>query len=180
MGDKIVKSTEKKIDSLNFSKNLKNNISNQSRFGMQYASLQVFKENPIIGVGFGQETYHKRYHYPKWATRNNWEFKYVYQNNSIKSFPTAYNIYTRLLAEIGLIGFFIFLGLIFFSIQKSFFLFKNSQNENKVLAFITMISFVGLSLNWMQTDFFRQHGFWLCLVILIKISYTEDYLKKRN
>jgi len=168
-GSKIIKEVEKKMETLNFSKNLTKNLSNQSRFGMQYASLQVFREHPIIGVGFGQETYYKRFHYPGWATKNNYEFDAFYKNTSVKSFPSAYNIYTRLLAETGIIGLFIFGTLIYLCISKSIFLWKNSKDEEKILALVLIISFSGLSLNWMQTDFFRQHGFWLCMVILIKL-----------
>lgn len=171
-GNQIVRAVEKKVDSLNFSANLTKSVSNQSRFGMQYASLQVFKENPIIGVGFGQETYHKIYHYPPWATHNNYEFKAVYQNQKITSFPTSYNIYTRLLAETGIIGVLIFLAIIFFCFSRSIFLWRNAENDQKTLAMILLISFTGLCVNWMQMDFFRQYGFWLCVVILIKV-YDE-------
>ncbi|OCB77212.1 O-antigen ligase family protein [Flavobacterium crassostreae] len=178
-GNKVVVAVGEKIESLNFSKNLKNNISNQTRFGMQYASLQVFKENPIIGVGFGQETYHKRFHYPRWAKKNNWEFEGMYQNNKLRSFPSAYNIYTRLLAETGIIGFSIFVFLIYYCIKQSIYVFKKSSDQYRILGFVLILSFVGLSLNWLQTDFFRQHGFWLCLAILItilnRISYNNNH-----
>ncbi|MBC8643450.1 O-antigen ligase family protein [Flavobacterium lindanitolerans] len=63
-GDKIINAFEEKIDSLDFRSNLTKNISNQSRFGMQYAALRVFLEHPIIGVGYGQQTYYSRFHYP--------------------------------------------------------------------------------------------------------------------
>ena len=168
-GEKIIKEFDKKLESLDFSGNLTTSISNQTRFGMQYASLQVFKEHPIIGVGFGQETYYKRFHYPAWAKKNNWEFELLYENNKVKSYPTAYNMYTRLLAETGIIGVSIFLMLIYLSILRSKYIWKNGKDEQKTMGLILLISFVGMSLNWLQTDFFRQHGFWLCLVILIKI-----------
>jgi O-antigen ligase len=168
-GPKIVKDLDKRMESLNFSKNLTKSISNQSRFGMQYASLQVFKEHPVIGVGFGQETYYKRFYYPAWAKKNNWEFKVMYENKNFKSFPTAYNLYTRLLAETGIIGIIILITLIYLCISKSKILWKNGIDEEKTMGLILLISFTGLSLNWLQTDFFRQHGFWLCMAILINI-----------
>lgn len=167
---KIIKEFNKKTESLNFVKNLKNNVSNQSRFGMQYASIQVFKENPVFGVGFGQEAYHKRKHYPRWATNKNYEFKLYYENQSFRSFPTAYNMYTRLLAELGIVGFSIWIYLIYLAIIKSNFIRKNGNETEKIFGFIFVISFVGLVMNWLQTDFFRQHLFWLCLAILIKIE----------
>lgn len=172
-GPKIIKSFDEKIESLNFSDNLTKSVSNQTRFGMQYASIQVFKEHPIAGVGFGQETYYKRFHYPAWAKKNNWEFKGMYENKNFLSFPSSYNMYTRLLAEIGLVGFFIFLWIIYLGISKSKKVWRlATTDEEKHLSLILIISFVGLAINWFQTDFFRQYGFWLCLVILMKLMHT--------
>lgn len=173
-GNKIVKAVDEKVESLNFKKNMTKSISNQSRFGMQYASLQVFKEHPIVGVGFGQETYYKRFHYPRWATKNNFEFPLHYENKNERSFPTSYNIYTRLLAETGIIGVSIFLYFIYLCIGNSRRVWKSSIGHKRVLAFILMLSFIGFTLNWLQTDFFRQYGYWLCMVILIKLLFDKN------
>lgn len=173
----IITTVEKKIESLNFTKKTEHDISNRTRFGMQYASLQVFKQNPIVGVGLGQETYHKVHVYPYWATHNNWEFKHRYKNQQITSFPPAYNIYTRLLAETGIIGFSIFISLIAFCWYQSFKIWNNSSHKKEgVLSLILFISFVGLSVNWLQTDFFRQYGIWLSIALLIKISHSMSHV----
>lgn len=168
-GNNIVRSVDEKIKTLNFSQNLKKNVSNQSRFGMQYASLQVFKEHPIVGVGFGQEAYYTRFHYPGWAKKDNWEFKLMYLNKNFKSFPTAYNLYTRLLAETGIIGVLIWCFMIYLCIKNAINIFKRSVGDRKWLGFILIVSFVGMSVNWLQTDFFRQYAFWLCFVILLRL-----------
>jgi len=173
-GNSILKDVDKKVESLYFFKNLKESNSNKSRLGMQYASLQVFIEHPIIGVGYGQETYYKRFKYPHWATVDNWEFKNIYNNHSITSFPSAYNIYTRFLAETGIIGISIWFYLIYLCITQSKKIFKSTLPNERIIGFILFISFVGLSLNWLQTDFLRQHGFWLCIVILIKINHERN------
>lgn len=171
-GDKIIKSFGDKIESLNFSDNLTKSVSNQSRFGMQYASIQVFLDHPIVGVGFGQQTYYSRYHYPRWATKNNYEFKVWYKNNRHKPFPPGYNIYTRLLAEVGVIGVFILLYLGFFSVRRTKIMIRNSTDEKQVLALILFISLIGLFINWMTIDTFRLYGIWLCLALLIRL-YKE-------
>ena len=147
---------------------------------MQYASLQVFMENPIIGVGFGQQSYYSRHHYPTWATSNNYEFTLWYKNKNVKSFPPGYNIYTRLLAETGIVGFLIFLYLIFKSISISRKMTKNSSSEKRYLGIILLISFVGLYINWMQIDTFRIYGIWLSLAILIKLSQENKVVNESD
>lgn len=177
-GEKIINAVSQKIESLDFIGNLKTNMSNQSRFGLQYASLQVFKENPIIGVGFGQQSYHGRKHYPIWAVKDNYEFELFYKNKNEKSFPPGYNLYIRLLAETGIIGFGIMLTLIFFSIKKTRILIKYSTEEKQILSFILLISLSGLFVNWLQIDTFRIYGIWLSLAILIRLSQDKIILNE--
>lgn len=170
-GPKVIKSVSDKIESLDFKNNLTKSVSNQSRFGIQYASLQVFKENPIIGVGFGQQAYHNRIHYPGWATKNNYEFKLYYKNKKETTFPPGYNLYTRLLAETGLVGFILFVTLLYSSIKETLILMKKAQNEEKILTIIILITLVGLFINWLQIDTFRMYCVWLSFAILIKLRY---------
>jgi O-antigen ligase len=172
-GEKTVNAISEKVVSLNFIGNLKSNKSNQSRFGLQYASLQVFKENPIIGVGFGQQTYYSRTHYPTWATKDNYEFDLMYKNKNVKSFPPGYNLYTRLLAETGIIGFLILLALIYYSIKQTKIFIKNSTGEKQILSYILLISLSGLFINWLQIDTFRIYGIWLSLAILMRLSQEK-------
>lgn len=174
--EKLVETLNHKVDTLHFSKNLTNSISNKTRFGMQYASLKVFSAHPFFGVGLGQETYHKREHYPSWATEGNPEFELVFENEAIKSFPSAYNIYTRLLAETGIVGVLIFMGLIGFAIFDALMFYRKANASYQLIALTILISLLGHSLNWLQTDFFRQYGFWLMLALLIKLK-QETILK---
>lgn len=162
------KAINEKVNSLNFVNNLLENTSNRTRFGIQYASILVFTENPIVGVGFGQQAFKARAKYPKWATNNNYEFNLWYLNDKVKSFPPGYNIYTRLLAETGIVGFLIFsflLGLLIFQSKK---LIKNSQGTEKIINVVLLVSFTGFILNWIQIDSFRIFGFWICLALIIK------------
>ena len=166
--EKIIESIETKIETLNFKKNIEKSISNRSRFGIQYTSLLIFKENPILGVGFGQQGYHAKDKYPKWVTKKNYEFDLYYLNNKEKSFPPGFNLYTRLLAETGIIGLLIFIFFIFLIFHQSKKLIKNKKKLDKVFPIVLLISFVGFSINWLQFDSFRVFGFWICLALLIQ------------
>lgn len=155
----------KRAESLNFKDNLTENVSNKSRFGMQYASLRVFQDNPIIGVGFGQQAYHNRYYYPPWATTNNYEFKLWYNNPNEPSFPPGYNLYTRLLAEVGAVGLLLFLLLLGILFYKSYKIYNLENDIHKIIGFSLLITFLGFTFNWLQTDSFRMFGFWIAAAI---------------
>jgi len=166
-GKKVSKAIETKIASLNFKENLATNISNKSRLGIQYTSMLIFLENPVFGVGFGQQAYHAREKYPNWATTNNYEFRLFYLNDKVKSFPPGYNMYTRLLAETGIIGFGIFTTLLLLILYQSMVSIKRRFHTEKTISIVLFVSFVGFMINWLQFDSFRMYGFWICLSVLI-------------
>ncbi len=173
-GVKFYEAIEEKVESLDFIGNLKNNPSNKSRLGIQYASLVVFTKNPISGVGFGQQGFESREEYPTWAIKNNYEFEVFYKNKKEKSFPPGYNVYTRILAELGLIGLLIFFYLQYSMLKQALKLTRYKKKEVRLLGVILFITLIGLFVNWMQIDSFRIYGVWLSLAILIIISTTKD------
>jgi O-antigen ligase len=175
--DKIIQNIEKKVESLDIKGNLKNNISNQSRIGIQYANLTVFAHNPIFGVGYGQQAFEAIHYYPIWAKKNNWEFKHIYLNKNDPMFPPGYNLYVRLLAETGIVGFSFFIFFLFTIVKRTRrLIFESDTIEDKAVSIIMLTTFVGFILNWLQLDTFRMYGFWLSLALLIKLT---QYPKKQ-
>lgn len=154
----------------------KHSYSNKSRFGIVYTSGLIFIENPISGVGFGQQAFAARPLYPSWATENNWEFDQKHLNDDIKSFPPGYNIYTRLLAETGIIGFLIF-GVFLFSIGYICYQLTRPRSGFSWQSLILLVSFTGFALNWLKQDTFRIFGFWICLALLLLITKNNVKIK---
>ena len=177
-GKTVIKQVQTKIETLNFKKNLTTNISNKTRFGIQYTSLLVFLENPIFGVGFGQQAYHSINKYPKWATHNNYEFKLFYLNEKNKSFPPGYNLFTRILAEVGIMGFIIFTFFLFSIFYQCILLIRKRKDIEKIVSIVLLISFLGFTINWLQFDSFRIFGFWICLALLILQIQQKRYENK--
>ena len=142
----------------------------------------VFDENPIIGVGYGQQAYEARERYPRWATAGNWEFKLKYLNQSDPQFPPGYNIYTRILAEGGIIGMVIFASLLILIIWVC--LVVTQKNDDRyLLALVILISMVGFYFNWLKMDTVRVFGFWINLALLVAITRKTRFvanLKQRN
>ena len=78
-------------------------------------------------------------------------------------------MYTRLLAETGLIGFLLFLTLLGSLIYQSAKWVRSKKNEEKTLSIELLISFTGFFINWLQFDSFRVFGFWICFAIFLKL-----------
>lgn len=159
--------------------------SNKSRLGIQYANLVVFSENPVSGVGFGQSAFASREHYPSWATNDNWEFRVMYLNPYHKPFPSVYNMYVRLLSETGLIGTILFISFLF-ALMWSCYQFcispKQYSRQFRIFGIVLLITFFGISVNWLKTETFRIFGFWVALAFFLIITgnHFKLYPKKNK
>lgn len=175
-GNTIIKSVEERIDSFKIIKNLETNNSNKTRGGTIIAGLITFSENPITGVGYGQQGYYLIDRYPDWAVNGNWEIE-RYLKEEEKNFPPGFNIYVRLLAETGLIGFLLFIlfiSLILYATLKKYFITKDL---NYLFFFV---SFIGFSLNWVQIDTPRIYGFWIIFVLFIIYNKQRKHERERS
>lgn len=144
--------------------------SNKTRFGIQTAMFEVFLENPIIGTGYGLQAFESKDKYPKWATEDNWEFRLKHLNEDHAPFPPGFNLYLRILAETGIIGFAILIifitSILLWCYNKTF----KRQDKYTIIALVVTISMVGFVFNWLKSDTFRVYGFWLCLAIIMVIK----------
>lgn len=150
--------------------------SNKTRFGIQTAMFEVFKENPIVGTGYGLQAFESKDKYPEWATVDNWEFRLKHLNEDHAHFPPGYNLYLRTLAETGIIGFTILMlfliSILLWCYNKTF----KRQNEFTIIALVITISMVGFIFNWLKSDTFRIYGFWLCLAFIMVIIKQNKQL----
>lgn len=166
----IFKTVQERMDQLDISQvkysEDNHSVSNKSRLGIQVAMFEVFKQKPILGTGWGQQTFESRHHYPDWALKNNYEFYTLYQNEKIKQFPPGYNMYLRVLTETGVIGFIVFGLFLFLVLTGTYYTYVFSVDK-RYISIALFISFSGYMLNWLQIDSFRIYGFWLCLALLI-------------
>ncbi|MGG5506660.1 MULTISPECIES: O-antigen ligase family protein [unclassified Myroides] len=150
-----------------------NSISNKSRIGMQIASLHVFSDSPLYGVGLGQETYSKMKYYPTWAVKDNYEFSEMYLNEEDRMYPPAFNVYTKLLAETGIIGFLLFVWFQLTSLKETVVLIARTSGTKRIFAQTLLITLVGLIVNWGQNDDYMLYGFWISYAFLLILMNTK-------
>lgn len=180
----VVNAVNKRMEALNFSettyKSDNYSISNKSRLGIQYANYLVFLENPILGVGWGQQAYESKEKYPDWAMNNNYEFNYTYLNENVKSFPPGYNLYLRTLTETGILGFLVFIAFLLLFLYVLLIKLKETNTKYKFIPLTILISVIGYLLNWLQIDTFRMYGFWLCLALICVYDKSLKNEKENN
>jgi O-antigen ligase len=150
-------------------------ISNRTRFGIQYTLGLVFLDNPISGVGFGQQAYESIKLYPKWATKNNYEFNLKYLNEDVDDFPPGYNLYMRLLAETGIVGFLLFSSFLLLILYLSLSVHKKNSDNKGIISLVIFISIIGFTINWIQIDTFRVFGFWINLNLLLYLTKNNSF-----
>jgi hypothetical protein len=83
------------------------NISNVSRFGTMAIQINEFLRNPIFGIGMGQYPFQVSQLIPSWA--DTWEFEKWITDPDASFFP-SFSLYSRIVAELGMIGFAIWLS----------------------------------------------------------------------
>ena len=83
-----------------------------ARAAYMFGALGAYEESPITGVGLGASGFYIYEHLPDWAMTTVPEIaRQLSPENRL--YPNPKNMYVRLLAETGLIGFFIFIAFLF-------------------------------------------------------------------
>lgn len=83
------------------------NVSNVSRFGTMAIQINEFLAHPIFGVGMGQYPFWVKAYFPSWAYT--WEFEKWLTDPEASFFP-SFSLYSRIAAELGSIGFLVWLA----------------------------------------------------------------------
>ena len=128
--------------------------SNLTRFGSQAAAWNVFLENPLWGIGWGQGALCLVDYYPYWAW-DSIEIREYFRYN-----PSIFGIYPRILAELGLVGITTWICLWGFAVANIYCRFKRLGNEHDVAL---MVSIIGVLLSGFNMDIFHFWAYWIFL-----------------
>lgn len=151
------------------------NVSNVTRMSTQLTAFEVFKQNPITGVGIGQQSYYLVKMYPDWAVKLSYELRLIYINDKDPTWPPGYSLFTRLLAETGIVGFGLFFSAVLLLIYITF--QKMVKSNQSIIFAVVFTLFVGGILNAMQFDSFRSIPFWFTVgfaIVAIQQGTKDD------
>ena len=168
----------KKIERFDFTVSPNVTTSNSTRYYSTLAGVKVGIENPIFGVGLGQNGYYICKNIPQNVKRNNYEIRTFNCNCKEKLFPMAYSLPIRIFSELGLIGFFLFSFLFIYILKIGLNVLKKTKySQDNEFAFTILVVFCSLFLFSFQIDSFRFITLWIVVSLIL---YLNEYRFKTN
>jgi hypothetical protein len=151
-------------------------VSSISRWGTQDAALGIALDNPIVGVGFGQQGFYFPAYYSKWSYSNSYEIR-DWASNKTATWPPGFSMFTRLAAETGFVNAIFFFAINILLLVKLIIKSKTPYSNSpsfKVLATICAVMMAGYILTFLQWDSFRLIGYWLLLSLSFVLFKYEN------
>ena len=135
---------------------LRGDSSTSFRMNVYQSSLQMFKDNPFLGIGVGNQNFRETYG--------------LYMKTGYDAL-SAYNIYLETAVESGIFALLAFLGFIFYTVKSSIKTIFSTKNIDKaIILTIALTSITGvLCHGFVDTIFFRpqlQFVFWMMVAII--------------
>ena len=144
------------------------NVSNVTRLAAIRAGVEMFQENPFFGVGLGQYGFN----YPKHLRSEDfrsWEVReYAMAGDDSYGWPPTYSIHIRLMAETGMLGYALWLGMVMVLILRSLSASSAHSRLGRVHLAVAM-TLVGWLLLGLSIDSFRFFGGWITIGIALAL-----------
>ena len=158
----------------------KDRRSNNQRYGVMKADLDIFKENPLLGIGQGLRTPYVLNHLDE-DTLNGAEVKMWIENIKNKgliniSIPML-GEYTSRLSETGIISFVLFMGPIVLLLVRLFiYVFKNPKD---IWIIFFTIAYIESLLTGIGTTLNELYYFWILLGFGYALVYTRNSYRNK-
>jgi hypothetical protein len=136
-----------------------------ARAAQTFGALGAYEQSPIMGVGLGASGFYIFDNLPDWAKTTVVEIaRQLSPDNRL--YPNAKNMYARLLAETGLIGFFMFLAFLFSILGDSLLALKSDTPLLRYLGVAGLFSWLAIAMYNLTQDSFATPNLWVNFGIL--------------
>ena len=143
---------------------MRSDSSNSFRFNVYHSSLEMFKDNWLLGIGVGNKNFREIYG--------------LYMNTGFDAL-SAYNIYLETAVESGIFALIVFLAFIIKLIYDGFKYILTSKNTSGIIITASCLIAICAALfhGLVDTIYFRpqlQFIFWTLVAISGTISYNKE------
>ena len=129
------------------------------------SALGAYEESPVLGVGLGASGFYMYDHLPDWSLTVVPEIARQLNPES-RLYPNPKNMYARLLAETGLIGFVLFVAFLFSLLGDALTVLRNSSPLARYLGIAGLFSWIAIAIYNITQDSFATPNLWVNLGIL--------------
>jgi O-antigen ligase len=143
-------------------------------------ALAAFEEYPITGVGLGASGFYIYQNLPDWALTAVPEIaKQLSPENSL--YPNPKNLHVRLLAETGLIGFFLFVAFQFHILGDMLNLYRRNETWARFAAVAGVFAWLAVVFYNFTQDSLTTPNIWLVPGILVGLAAKSgDFALQNN
>lgn len=138
---------------------MRSDSSNSFRFNVYHSSLDMFKDNWLLGIGVGNQNFREIYG--------------LYMKTGFDAL-SSYNIYLETAVESGIFALISFIGFIGVNISRALHYVNKRRNVNSLYLVIALASLIGILIHgFVDTVFFRpqiQFIFWIMIGIIRVIT----------
>ncbi|MCL5612366.1 MAG: O-antigen ligase family protein [Chloroflexi bacterium] len=134
-----------------------------------WGAMGAYNDHPLNGVGLGASGFYIYNNLPDWALTFVPEIANQLSPTS-NLYPNPKNLYVRLLAETGLIGFFLFLAFQFSILGDALSVLKQKSAIWRYLGVASIFTWIALIFYNMTQDSFATPNLWINIGILVGIS----------
>ena len=140
-----------------------------ARGAYNFGALGAYNESPIMGVGLGASGFYIYDHLPDWSLTTVPEIARQLSPET-RLYPNPKNMYVRLLAETGLVGFFIFVAFLFSVLGDALRALQSKTTVGGYLAVAGIFSWFAIALYNVTQDSFATPNLWINFGILVGMT----------
>ncbi len=140
-----------------------------ARGAYTFGGLGTYTENPITGVGLGASGFYIYDHLPEWALTTVPEIARQLSPES-RLYPNPKNMYIRLLAETGLVGFFVFIAFLFSVLGDALHALQSKTTIARYFGIAGIFSWFAVALYNNTQDSFATPNIWINFGILVGMT----------
>jgi O-antigen ligase len=144
-----------------------------------WGAMGAYRDHPWMGVGLGADGFYIYQNLPDWIMTMVPEIASQLSPASAL-YPNAKNLYVRLLAETGLIGFILFLAFQLFILGDTIAALKQRAALWRYLGIAALFSWLGIIFYNMTQDSFVTPNIWLNLGIIVGMSILSLQTAAKN
>ena len=145
-----------------------------ARAAYTFGALGAYDESPIMGVGLGASGFYIYDHLPDWALTTVPEIARQL-NPENRLYPNPKNMYVRLLAETGLVGFFVFVAFLFSLLGDALRALQSKTTVGRYLGIAGIFSWFAIALYNITQDSFATPNLWINFGILVGMTaFMQD------